>query len=140
MRHKYPCLSVLMHIPPFLHPCQVLSGSEWGNMLVWEGGLIKVELCRAARKSCHQGPINQIVLDEGEVITIGADGCIRVSFLDAWSGAPTSKTYRSPYWCYQIFTSHKVHFIKDICGHLLLRPAHLKSYFPCGKYLNSSQN
>ncbi|XP_019303927.2 cilia- and flagella-associated protein 44 isoform X1 [Panthera pardus] len=57
---------------------KVLSGSEWGNMLVWEGGLIKVELCRAARKSCHQGPINQIVLDEGEVITIGADGCIRI--------------------------------------------------------------
>lgn len=51
-------------------------------MLLWEGGLIKVELCRAARKSCHQGPINQIMLDEGEVITIGADGCIRVSFLD----------------------------------------------------------
>ncbi|XP_038318346.1 cilia- and flagella-associated protein 44 isoform X1 [Canis lupus familiaris] len=57
---------------------KVLSGSEWGNMLLWEGGLIKVELCRAARKSCHQGPINQIVLDEGEVITIGADGCIRI--------------------------------------------------------------
>ncbi|XP_034514458.1 cilia- and flagella-associated protein 44 isoform X3 [Ailuropoda melanoleuca] len=57
---------------------KVLSGSEWGNMLLWEGGLIKVELCRAARKSCHQGPINQIMLDEGEVITIGADGCIRI--------------------------------------------------------------
>ncbi|XP_077628012.1 cilia- and flagella-associated protein 44 [Crocuta crocuta] len=57
---------------------KVLSGSEWGNMLVWEGGLIKVELCRAARKSCHQGPINQIVLDEGEVITIGADGYVRI--------------------------------------------------------------
>ncbi|XP_044627520.1 cilia- and flagella-associated protein 44 isoform X1 [Equus asinus] len=57
---------------------KVLSGSEWGNMLVWEAGLIKVELCRAARKSCHQGPINQIVLDEGEVITVGSDGCIRI--------------------------------------------------------------
>ncbi|XP_029795183.1 cilia- and flagella-associated protein 44 [Suricata suricatta] len=57
---------------------KVLSGSEWGNMLVWEDGLIKVELCRAARKSCHQGPINQIVLDEGEVITIGEDGYVRI--------------------------------------------------------------
>ncbi|XP_016055705.1 PREDICTED: cilia- and flagella-associated protein 44 [Miniopterus natalensis] len=57
---------------------KVLSGSEWGNMLVWEAGLIKVELCRAARKSCHQGPINQIMLDEGEVITIGSDGCVRI--------------------------------------------------------------
>ncbi|KAG8509536.1 Cilia- and flagella-associated protein 44 [Galemys pyrenaicus] len=57
---------------------KVLSGSEWGNMLVWEAGLIKVELCRAARKSCHHGPINQIMLDEGEVITIGSDGWIRI--------------------------------------------------------------
>ncbi|XP_064136571.1 cilia- and flagella-associated protein 44 [Loxodonta africana] len=57
---------------------QVLSGSEWGNMLLWEAGLIKVELCRAAKKSCHHGPINQIMLDEGEVITVGSDGCVRI--------------------------------------------------------------
>ncbi|XP_047648289.1 cilia- and flagella-associated protein 44 isoform X1 [Phacochoerus africanus] len=57
---------------------KVLSGSEWGNMLLWEGGHIKVELCRAAAKPCHQGPINQIMLDEGEVITVGSDGCVRI--------------------------------------------------------------
>ncbi|XP_036913273.1 cilia- and flagella-associated protein 44 [Sturnira hondurensis] len=57
---------------------KVVSGSEWGNMLVWEAGLIKVELCRTGSKSCHQGPINQIMLDEGEVITAGSDGCIRI--------------------------------------------------------------
>ncbi|XP_073087767.1 cilia- and flagella-associated protein 44 isoform X4 [Manis javanica] len=57
---------------------KVLSGSEWGNMLVWEGGLIKAELCRAEKKSCHQGPINQIMLDEGEVITAGSDGWVRI--------------------------------------------------------------
>lgn len=69
----------LMYILSFPHICQVLSGSEWGNMLLWEGGHIKVELSRAAGKPCHQGPINQIMLDEGEVITIGSDGCVRVS-------------------------------------------------------------
>ncbi|XP_011822216.1 PREDICTED: cilia- and flagella-associated protein 44, partial [Mandrillus leucophaeus] len=57
---------------------KVLSGSEWGNMLLWEGGLIKVELCRGTSKSCHNGPINQIMLDEGEVITVGSDGCVRI--------------------------------------------------------------
>ncbi|KAM4046708.1 cilia- and flagella-associated protein 44 isoform 2-T2 [Anomaloglossus baeobatrachus] len=57
---------------------KVISGSEWGNMLLWEGGLIKVEICRKGRKPCHIGPINQFVLDEGELITIGADGCVRV--------------------------------------------------------------
>ncbi|XP_053161847.1 cilia- and flagella-associated protein 44 isoform X2 [Hemicordylus capensis] len=57
---------------------KVLSGSEWGNLLLWEGGLIKVELCRPGNKTCHNGPINQLVLDEGEVVTVGSDGYIRV--------------------------------------------------------------
>ncbi|KAL1788714.1 cilia-and flagella-associated protein 44 isoform X1 [Sigmodon hispidus] len=57
---------------------KVLSGSEWGNLLLWEGSLIKVELCRTGMKTCHHGPINQIMLDEGEVITAGSDGCVRI--------------------------------------------------------------
>ncbi|XP_069491898.1 cilia- and flagella-associated protein 44 isoform X2 [Ambystoma mexicanum] len=57
---------------------KVVSGSEWGNMLLWEGGLIKVEFCRKGRKPCHIGNINQFVLDEGELFSIGADGYVRV--------------------------------------------------------------
>ncbi|KAM4795585.1 cilia- and flagella-associated protein 44 [Rhinophrynus dorsalis] len=57
---------------------KVISGSEWGNMLLWEGGLIKVELCRRGQRPCHSGPINQFVLDEGELITVGSDGFVRV--------------------------------------------------------------
>ena len=57
---------------------KVLSGAEWGNMLLWEGGLIKVEIIRKGKKSCHNGPIQQILLDEGELITVGSDGFIRV--------------------------------------------------------------
>ncbi|XP_035170780.1 cilia- and flagella-associated protein 44 isoform X1 [Oxyura jamaicensis] len=57
---------------------KVISGSEWGNLLLWEGGLIKVELCRAGHKPCHSGPITQLVLDEGELTTVGQDGFIRV--------------------------------------------------------------
>nr|XP_033799273.1 cilia- and flagella-associated protein 44 isoform X2 [Geotrypetes seraphini] len=56
---------------------KVISGSEWGNMLLWEGGLIKVEICRKGKRVCHVGSINQFVLDEGELITIGTDGYIR---------------------------------------------------------------
>uniref|UniRef100_A0ABM5FX06 Cilia- and flagella-associated protein 44 isoform X6 n=1 Tax=Pogona vitticeps TaxID=103695 RepID=A0ABM5FX06_9SAUR len=57
---------------------KVLSGSEWGNLLLWEGGLIKVEICRSGHRNCHNGPINQVILDEGEVVTVGSDGYIRV--------------------------------------------------------------
>ncbi|CAD5123356.1 DgyrCDS11713 [Dimorphilus gyrociliatus] len=57
---------------------KVLSGCEWGNMLLWDGGLIKVEICRKNKKPCHVGPIQQIIMDEGELITVGLDGFIRV--------------------------------------------------------------
>ncbi|KAK3107710.1 hypothetical protein FSP39_020546 [Pinctada imbricata] len=57
---------------------KVLSGTESGNMLLWDGGLIKVEIGRKGRKSCHHGSIQQILLDEGELMTVGADGYIRV--------------------------------------------------------------
>ncbi len=32
---------------------KVLSGSEWGNMLLWDGGFIKVELAKKGKKFCH---------------------------------------------------------------------------------------
>ncbi|KFO87415.1 WD repeat-containing protein 52, partial [Buceros rhinoceros silvestris] len=57
---------------------KVISGTEWGNLLLWEGGLIKVELCRTGHKPCHRGPVSQLILDEGEVVTVGKDGFIRV--------------------------------------------------------------
>ncbi|GFR82702.1 cilia- and flagella-associated protein 44-like [Elysia marginata] len=57
---------------------KVLSGSEWGNLLLWDGGLIKVEITTKSKKNCHSGPIMQILLDEGELMTVGSDGFIRV--------------------------------------------------------------
>ena len=57
---------------------KVLSGSEWGNMLLWDGGLIKVEVARKGKKTCHHGMIMEFFLDEGELITIGVDGYVKV--------------------------------------------------------------
>ncbi|XP_072192974.1 cilia- and flagella-associated protein 44 [Excalfactoria chinensis] len=68
---------------------KVISGAEWGNLLLWEGGLIKVELCRAEHKPCHNGPVSQIVLDEGELVTVGKDGYIRVWNFEAIDAADT---------------------------------------------------
>ena len=31
---------------------KVLSGTEWGNLLLWDGGFIKVEISRKGKK-CH---------------------------------------------------------------------------------------
>ena len=57
---------------------KVLSGSEWGNMLLWDGDLIKCELSSTENKNCHKGQIQEIFLDEGELITAGADGSVKV--------------------------------------------------------------
>lgn len=56
---------------------KVISGSEWGNVLVWEAGLVKLEVCRKNRRPCHNGPITQIFLmNNEEIMTVGTDGLI----------------------------------------------------------------
>ncbi|CAF4618885.1 unnamed protein product [Rotaria sp. Silwood1] len=57
---------------------KVISGTEWGNMLLWDGGLIQIEVCRKKGKPCHNGPIQQVLLNESDVFTVSEDGYIRV--------------------------------------------------------------
>ncbi|KAJ8721473.1 hypothetical protein PYW07_002248 [Mythimna separata] len=63
---------------------KVLSGCEWGNILVWEAGLVKIEVTRKGRKVCHQAPIIQFMLSPSydEVTTIARDGCVRAWYWD----------------------------------------------------------
>ncbi|CAH8582329.1 unnamed protein product [Schistosoma rodhaini] len=56
---------------------KVLTGSIWGNLLIWDDDLIKVQITRKNKQTCHYGNIMQIIIDEGELITIGQDGWIR---------------------------------------------------------------
>lgn len=57
---------------------KVLSGCEWGNLLLWEGDLIKVQICRKDGSPCHNSLIMHILIYEGELFTIGTDGYVRV--------------------------------------------------------------
>lgn len=59
---------------------RVLSGSEWGNILLWDGGLISMEICQADGSKCHDGNIRWMSLDESgsELLTAGEDGTIKV--------------------------------------------------------------
>lgn len=59
---------------------QVISGCDWGNILVWDAGLIKFEVCRKNRLSCHEKAITLIQLHDGEVMTAGRDGHVRIWF------------------------------------------------------------
>ena len=59
---------------------KVLSGTESGAMLLWEGNFIKCRLVVSPSKLCHEGAINYIHLDRNEscIISAGDDGFIRV--------------------------------------------------------------
>lgn len=58
---------------------KVLTGVESGRLLLWDGGLIKVEITRADGAPCHQGMIDWLQLDSerGVLYTAGADGFVR---------------------------------------------------------------
>ena len=40
----------------------MLSGSEWGNFLLWDGGFIKVEIAKKGKKLCHN--VSTCIADE----------------------------------------------------------------------------
>lgn len=50
---------------------KVITGCEWGNILVWEEGLIKVEVRRKNKISCHKNMITQFEFINGELMSIG---------------------------------------------------------------------
>ncbi|XP_041667527.1 cilia- and flagella-associated protein 44 [Cheilinus undulatus] len=56
---------------------KVVSGSVWGNLLLWEGNAIKVEICRKEGRSCHAGKVQPFALEDGQLMTIGSDGVVR---------------------------------------------------------------
>ncbi|KAF5282198.1 hypothetical protein FQR65_LT02895 [Abscondita terminalis] len=62
---------------------KVVSGSFWGNMLVWDEGLISLEVCQVNRKPLHNGPITQFYYDNGDLWSVGMDGYVRVWFYDS---------------------------------------------------------
>lgn len=66
---------------------KVLSSTETGNLLLWDGGMIKCEIGGKGKKPCHQGRIEIILLGEGEIITGGEDGFFRVWDLETIGNA-----------------------------------------------------
>ncbi|XP_057675267.1 cilia- and flagella-associated protein 44-like isoform X1 [Corythoichthys intestinalis] len=56
---------------------KVVSGSNWGNLLLWDGNCIKVELCRKGGQCCHTGVAQPFALEDGQLMTLGSDGMIR---------------------------------------------------------------
>eukprot|EP00898_Chlorokybus_atmophyticus_P007049 jgi/Chlat1/7345/Chrsp59S06953 len=69
---------------------KVVSGTESGDLLVWEGGLIKCMLRRSGGQlGCHVGTVNSVFLDREtrRLITAGTDGFVRLWDFEAIDGA-----------------------------------------------------
>lgn len=61
---------------------RVLTNCDWGNILVWQNGEVRFEICGKNRRPCHQKSITQIELKGDYLYTIGLDGFIRIWFWD----------------------------------------------------------
>ncbi|XP_028274026.1 cilia- and flagella-associated protein 44 [Parambassis ranga] len=57
---------------------KVISGTSWGNLLLWDGNTIKVEICRKEGRNCHTGTVQPFSIEDGQLMTIGSDGVVRV--------------------------------------------------------------
>jgi len=56
---------------------KVVCGTEKGHILLWDGYFIQLQLMRPGDKPCHDGIIEHVSLEGGEIVTAGADGFIR---------------------------------------------------------------
>ena len=66
---------------------KVVSGTERGSLLVWDGGLVQLQLQRADGRPCHAGAIEFVELRGREVLTAGDDGYLRTWPLDTFEFA-----------------------------------------------------
>ncbi|XP_059096282.1 cilia- and flagella-associated protein 44-like [Tigriopus californicus] len=57
---------------------KIVSSTHWGNLLLWKDRYVQVEISRKDGSKCHEGSINHLVVGEGELVSIGSDGMIRV--------------------------------------------------------------
>ncbi|XP_049835089.1 cilia- and flagella-associated protein 44-like [Schistocerca gregaria] len=85
---------------------QVISGCQWGNMLLWNEGLIKLEVVGMGNNKCHKGPITQMFLDGKELVTVGRDGIINTWYYEIIDKAdPTEEEFKlemKPYYSFEI--------------------------------------
>lgn len=58
---------------------QVISGCEWGNILIWGEKFIEIEVTNKFRKPCHSAPIIMFLFSELEdlLTSVSMDGTIK---------------------------------------------------------------
>lgn len=62
-----------------VHIVQVISGCEWGDILVWDEQLIDVQVTGKDRQPCHSAPIIMFLYSEqtAKLTSVGMDGMVK---------------------------------------------------------------
>jgi len=56
---------------------KVVTGSEGGNLLLWDGGLVKVEIKRQGGGTCPDSMIEMLRQHGEQIVSAGIDGFLR---------------------------------------------------------------
>jgi hypothetical protein len=56
---------------------KVLSGTEYGTLLLWEGNFIKCLVNLSPEENCHKDNIEVVIRYEDYIVTAGSDGYIK---------------------------------------------------------------
>ncbi|XP_055386246.1 cilia- and flagella-associated protein 44 [Condylostylus longicornis] len=116
---------------------KVISSCEWGNLLLWDAGLIKLEVCRKNRKPCHNGPITFLNMDNGELMTASLDGYVRVWFWETveLSNPPDDDRFVEiePIYEFRIGDDNRLCEIRDLIKIKIYDPQDCSYYVQDGK-------
>lgn len=78
---------------------KVLSGSEYGNLLLWEGALIKAVLTLKDGSPCHGGAVETVLLLKDTFLTAGTDGYLKWWDLNQVDLAEPEEGFEVPIEC-----------------------------------------
>lgn len=56
---------------------KVLSGTEYGRLILWEGNVIKILIGQSEEEPCHRGAIESIFYYRDMIISGGKDGYLK---------------------------------------------------------------
>ncbi|XP_047450452.1 cilia- and flagella-associated protein 44-like [Mugil cephalus] len=73
---------------------KVVSGTDWGNLLLWEESDIIMEICRKEGRTCHVGTVQPFSLEDGQLLTIGSDGVVRAWDYERINGTASNSDCR----------------------------------------------
>lgn len=98
---------------------RVLSGCQWGNMLLWQGGYVEFEVLRKTNCPCHAAPIAQILLTQNRYVwTMGHDGYVRIWSWEAIEMATPYEENGIAYAEVDPLYEYRIGDVEDAC-HLL---------------------